>query len=250
MFGYIYKTINLINGKIYIGQHIAKEFEAEKYLGSGILLHKAVKKYGKENFKVILLESCDSKEQLDDRERYWILTLNSQEQSIGYNLTSGGEGNNGGMFKGHKHSTKSLNKISKAMHEYNQKYRAGKKMTDICPNFVNGMKGKEAKNKDCIKIYNLELDIIKYIKKDDSIDNYPGFIIGGRKRSDNKPYDLSYTKDPEYLAQLKERFKNTHFIHNDELKLCKRVKENEIDNYLKNGWELGRVIYSKINTGE
>lgn len=70
MFGYIYKTINLINGKIYIGQHIAKEFEAEKYLGSGILLHKAVKKYGKENFKVILLESCDSKEQLDDRERY------------------------------------------------------------------------------------------------------------------------------------------------------------------------------------
>lgn len=88
------------------------------------------------------------------------------------------------------------------------------------------------------------------IFKDDFIDNYLEFIIGDRKRSDDKSYNLSYTKDLEYLAQLKERFKNIHFIYNDELKLCKCVKENEIDNYLKNGWELGRVIYSKINTGE
>lgn len=35
MYGYIYKTTNLINGKIYIGQHKANKFLGQSYLGSG-----------------------------------------------------------------------------------------------------------------------------------------------------------------------------------------------------------------------
>ena len=49
MYGYIYKTTNKINNKSYIGQHTAKQFEPEKYIGSGSLLLKAVSKYGREN---------------------------------------------------------------------------------------------------------------------------------------------------------------------------------------------------------
>ena len=44
----IYKTTNLINGKIYIGMSKNKK---ENYLGSGIYLKYAIDKYGKENFK-------------------------------------------------------------------------------------------------------------------------------------------------------------------------------------------------------
>ena len=51
---YIYKTTNLINGKIYIGQSIRKF--SKSYLGSGVKILNAIKKYGKENFKVEILE--------------------------------------------------------------------------------------------------------------------------------------------------------------------------------------------------
>jgi len=44
----IYKTTNLINGKIYIGQSFKHNC---KYLGSGIFLKRAIKKYGIENFR-------------------------------------------------------------------------------------------------------------------------------------------------------------------------------------------------------
>lgn len=70
MFGYIYKTTNLVNGKQYIGKHKATKFEPDKYIGSGTLLLRAIKKYGKHNFSCELLECCDTLEQLNDRERY------------------------------------------------------------------------------------------------------------------------------------------------------------------------------------
>ena len=43
----IYKTINLINGKIYIGQDTKND---PNYLGSGKIIKEAIKKYGKKNF--------------------------------------------------------------------------------------------------------------------------------------------------------------------------------------------------------
>lgn len=45
MFGYVYLTENLINGKCYIGRHHSTEFDT-KYKGTGILLKQAFKKYG------------------------------------------------------------------------------------------------------------------------------------------------------------------------------------------------------------
>ena len=43
----IYKTTNLINGKIYIGKDSNNN---EHYIGSGVKLLKAIKKYGRSNF--------------------------------------------------------------------------------------------------------------------------------------------------------------------------------------------------------
>ena len=90
MYGYIYKTTNLVENKIYVGQKKSNKFLGNKYLGSGKILKLAVKKYGEENFKVELLEECDSKEQLNEREIYWISTLNARERGVGYNICTGG----------------------------------------------------------------------------------------------------------------------------------------------------------------
>jgi group I intron endonuclease len=86
----IYKTTNLVNGKIYIGQDSKNN---PNYLGSGTLLKLSIKKYGKENFIKEILEHCNSREELNIREEYWVTNLKSMNRSIGYNLKSGGNQN-------------------------------------------------------------------------------------------------------------------------------------------------------------
>lgn len=84
----VYKTTNLINGKIYIGQDRNNN---PSYLGSGKKLKRAIAKYGKDNFVKETLETCTSEEELNDREAYWISTFNSQSRATGYNISAGGK---------------------------------------------------------------------------------------------------------------------------------------------------------------
>jgi hypothetical protein len=85
----IYKTTNLINGKFYIGKTVKNKIS---YLGSGIRLKEAILKYGRQNFKKEIIETCDNLETLNEREIYWIKELKSMDRSIGYNLSKGGDG--------------------------------------------------------------------------------------------------------------------------------------------------------------
>lgn len=85
----IYKTTNLINGKIYIGQSINDD---PKYLGSGVFLKNAIEKHGKENFIKEIIDNTDSVDELNEKEIYWIEKYNSTDKNIGYNLCSGGKG--------------------------------------------------------------------------------------------------------------------------------------------------------------
>jgi len=90
---YIYKTTNLINGKIYIGQSTRNKADTLEYFGSGILIKYAIKKYGILNFsKEILYDDIDSKKELDHTEKWAIKIYNSQNKDIGYNIANGGEG--------------------------------------------------------------------------------------------------------------------------------------------------------------
>ncbi len=84
----IYKTTNLINGKIYIGKD---KHNNPNYFGSGKYLNDSMKHYGKEYFKKEILEYCDDIVQMGEREKFWIVELNSLYPN-GYNLTLGGEG--------------------------------------------------------------------------------------------------------------------------------------------------------------
>ena len=83
----IYKTTNLINGKFYIGQDSNNNPE---YYGSGLNLKRAINKYGRENFLKEIIEYCPTKQELNQRECYWIKETKAQE--LGYNIAEGGHG--------------------------------------------------------------------------------------------------------------------------------------------------------------
>lgn len=85
----IYKTTNLINNKFYVGKDSRNN---PNYLGSGLLLNRAIHKYGRENFTKEILEYCENKEHLNEREKFWICELKARE--VGYNIAEGGHGGN------------------------------------------------------------------------------------------------------------------------------------------------------------
>jgi len=81
----IYKTTNKITGKSYVGQHCTNNIN-DKYIGSGTMLLDSIKKHGKDNFDVEILEKCSSIEELNLKEIYWIKEVNTLVPN-GYNLT-------------------------------------------------------------------------------------------------------------------------------------------------------------------
>lgn len=94
----IYKITNTINGKTYIGQssNIEERWKKHKYANDDFAIHKAMRKYGIENFTFSIVEECAT-EELNNREIYWINYYNSLED--GYNMIPGGS-NGAGYAKG------------------------------------------------------------------------------------------------------------------------------------------------------
>ena len=90
MIGYIYKTTNLVNNKVYIGQHKALEKD-NSYLGSGKILKQAIQKYGKGNFTNEILEWCENQDELDSKEIYYIKLYKDKGCEL-YNIAKGGQG--------------------------------------------------------------------------------------------------------------------------------------------------------------
>ena len=122
---FIYKITNNINGKMYIGktdrdietrwnEHI-RHASTLKH----IPLYRAINKYGAENFKIELVEECQT-EILNEREQYWISYYDTYDK--GYNCSLGGEG--------------SLLKIPEdEIQEIITRYQAGERLDCLCKEF-------------------------------------------------------------------------------------------------------------------
>lgn len=123
--GGIYVITNEINQKIYVGQsnnikrriqEHCRSAQPDKYSMKSLRdtttpIHRAMQKYGIDNFSINILEECDIK-QLDQKEQFWVEKLNSNNLDIGYNLTIGGQ--KSFSKKGEQHSQAKLSQVQVA----------------------------------------------------------------------------------------------------------------------------------------
>jgi hypothetical protein len=112
-YNYIYKTTNLLNGRFYIGMHSTDDL-SDGYLGSGTQLWRAIRKHGRENFRIEILEQHLDRKSLVAREKELVTPdFIKENKSLCMNLKPGGEG--GGAFEFFDKSK--LQDLAKRMHE-------------------------------------------------------------------------------------------------------------------------------------
>lgn len=133
MFYTIYKTVNIVNGKEYVGFHSVKTLEHilceisengsifyDGYLGSGKLIKRALQKYGPMNMRQELILVTEDKKEAEDLEKEivcyeWVINTENYNMSIGGNVTIlFGECNG---FFGKTHSKQTIEKIQRKRKE-------------------------------------------------------------------------------------------------------------------------------------
>ena len=277
MYYLIYKTTNLLNGKFYIGKH-QTENKDDSYLGSGVALEKAIKKYGRNNFIKEILFECDSEEEMNQKEKE-IITNDLIKNKNCYNIGLGGEG--GAMFKGRHHTKETkqkLRKISSGKHlsekskekisnihknkvfsdetkqkiseKAKQRFSIDEEREKISKSLIAYYDEKGRKNKRRIKREKINLNIDKngkqcYIYKDDKEyriykEELEYYLNEGWKLGRNP---IVYQKISNKLkgsgCGKNNSVYGTKWMYNDELKLSKMIKPELIEEYLNNGWKFG-----------
>lgn len=211
MYGYIYITTNLINNKKYIGQRRFTSSKIEDmlldpYLGSGRDLKKAVIKYGSNNFRKEILDVCDSKDELNTKEKYWIEQYNALKDRNFYNLTEGGTGGDtfSGLSEEDKIHCRQLNKIHNAgrILSEQQKLNISQSLTGkqkTLEHLIN--EAKSFQEKGWIVIYDFT-DILCYQDKEKTI-----LVNIYQKDSFKKAFNITNT-GPSWNAGIKKAIKN------------------------------------------
>lgn len=91
----IYKYVNSVNGKVYIGQ--TRNSLADRAQSNGRnyrecrRFYAAIKKYSWDAFIPYVLETVETVDEANEREAYYISLYNSMDEKCGYNLFPGGD---------------------------------------------------------------------------------------------------------------------------------------------------------------
>ena len=218
---FIYLTVNNINGKKYVGRCSDRWKWYNGYLGSGVLLKQAIKKYGKDNFSRSTLQEldCDLKEAIDT-EALWIKRLNAVDSEEYYNMSY----NSGGFGKGSKHSKISKEKISVSV-----KKGLSRLTREHYANRVNSGTDREPHNKN-----------IKFEKGSKEWEK----TYGKRKRRSKKhtsqdDADMARKQWKAWIASGEVSLRKFLQFHD--------VSRTQMEKYLKNNFIFEKTIRKKYN---
>lgn len=244
-YNFVYKTTNNLNGDYYYGVHSTDNLD-DGYMGSGKRINSSINKYGKENFTREIVQFFSRKKCAYSLESV-IVTPELIKDPHCLNLAIGGFGGN--TYAGFTdEQLKEIGaKISKAnkgkkigpfTEEHKQKLRKPKseehkqKLSEI-------QKGKHLseETRKKLKLKNAGKNNPMYGKNAEDFMSQEAVRIK-RLRQSNKMKEY-YNKNPENRKNFVLSALNKKCINNGTIN--KLVQKSELDIFLNNGWQLGRI---------
>jgi hypothetical protein len=201
---YIYKTTCLVTNRYYIGMHSTNNLE-DGYMGSGLRLRRSIRKYGVENHVKEILEYCVDVLALSKREAE-IVTHELINEDLCMNLVAGGYGgfiSKEGCTKGGKVSGDIIKQRLETNEEFKIKHKA---------NFV------------------------LIVKKAREENRYPNNSFKDKTHSDETKKLMS-EKASERTGNKNSQY-GTCWITKEGLN--KKIKKENFDQYINEGWITGR----------
>ena len=211
---YIYKTINLINGKYYIGMHSTSDLN-DGYIGSGDKIRKSIRKYGKENFKFEIVEMLPDRITLKKRESE-IINEELLSDKMCMNLVYGGGGgyiSSEGVKKGREKTDKILKE------KYGENFKS-----IISKNYYNNLTIEE------------RLKLNEKIKTGQKNSNFDfGSSFRGKQHKEETKIKIGKSNSIKQKGENNSQF-GTCWITNE--KENKKIKKEDV---IPIGWRLGRI---------
>jgi len=230
----IYKITNLLNNKIYIGKDTTSD---PSYFGSGLLIRRAIEKYGKINFIKEVIDETGDYDNLSEKEIYWIEKYNSTDRNIGYNISKGGDGGN--VFLNHPNLDMIKEKISK------NNPKTGKTYEEAFG------EEKSIKYKNKLKVH-LHKNILSPEVRHRMVEKWTAYNDNFRKRCEFIKMEIKRGNIEEYKDELKliKKRCSHNFLENargfydffgedlryifGKLKINEDVELNKINNWIQN----------------
>jgi hypothetical protein len=210
----VYIITNTLDGKIYIGKDTLSN---KNYMGSGVLIKRAIKKYGIEYFKKEIIYETDNYDDLSNSEKYWIEFYKSNDRNIGYNISKGGDG--GDTMSNNPKLDEIKSKISKSLknREFSLEHR--EKLSK------NHDSTKRKKGKSFEEIYGTE----KSDKIKDNLKKSRAKYKNERERFGEKYEEIIEGYRERFLGDNNPMRKNKYkWYYNPDLLITKRIPDNEI----------------------
>lgn len=223
----VYKTTNNISGKIYIGCHKTCNID-DNYLGSGVLIRKALLKYGRENFSKEILFVFDNPQDMYEQEKILVNELFIQQED-NYNLVVGGE-----SALSYVNENTELFKSTQNRIEWARKGRitANNNGAHIKGRikFKHLMEDEQYKEKHLIKVREAA------IKR--------GSTFKNKKHTIETKTKMSLAKKNKYKGENNPNFGNCWIFNYITLR-NKLIPLAELPLYIEQGWIKGRKLLSK-----
>jgi hypothetical protein len=206
---YIYKTICLVNERYYIGMHSTDDLE-DGYVGSGKRLWYSINKYGKENHKIEILEFLPNRKKLKEREKEIV----NEELVLDVNCMNLQLGGGGGFISEDQQRRRAIagGNVHKEKLKNDKEYR--KKFIKWASNNL----------KNYHKNFN---------------HNYATFT--GKNHTEETKKKMSESSKGKGLGKNNSQY-GTCWIHHLEKEESKKIKKEELESYLSEGWIKGRKM--------